>query len=106
MEIANELKKLPPIRQYEPQPLSQEEIERRALESNNKFDIVVEDGVYVVNADWLWNVLKNVDMDDYESLQYFQRVLRNSGIIDKLEEMGIQEGDTVSILDFEFDYIK
>jgi GTP-binding protein len=106
MEIANELEKLPPIRQYEPQPLSQEEIERRALESNNKFDIVVEDGVYVVNADWLWNVLKNVDMDDYESLQYFQRVLRNSGIIDKLEEMGIQEGDTVSILDFEFDYLK
>ena len=45
-------------------------------------------------------------MDDYESLQYFQRVLRNSGIIDKLDEMGIQDGDTVSILDFEFDYVR
>ena len=47
-----------------------------------------------------------VDMDDYESLQYFQRVLRSSGVIDKLEEMGIQEGDTVSILNFEFEYIR
>ena len=45
-------------------------------------------------------------MDDYSSLQYFQRILRSSGIIDKLEEMGIQEGDTVSIFDFEFDYIR
>ena len=45
-------------------------------------------------------------MDDYESLQYFQRVLRSSGVIDKLEEMGIQEGDTVSILNFEFEYIR
>lgn len=40
-----------------------------------------------------------------ESLQYFQRVLINSGIIAELERMGIQEGDTVRILDFEFDFI-
>ncbi len=106
MEVAKELEKLPPIRQYEPQPLTQEEIEHRAFEAGNKFDIKVEDGVYIVKADWLWNVLKTVDMDDYESLQYFQRVLRNSGIIDRLEEMGIEEGDTVSILDFEFDYLR
>jgi len=51
-------------------------------------------------------VFGNINPDDYESLQYFQRVLRSSGIIDKLEEMGIQEGDTVSILDFDFDYVK
>jgi GTP-binding protein len=44
-------------------------------------------------------------MDDYSSLQYFQRVLRNSGIIDKLLEMGIQENDTVNILGFEFEFI-
>ena len=71
-----------------------------------KFEIKVEDGIYFVEADWFMNVLGNVNMDDYESLQYFQRILRTSGIIDKLEEMGINEGDTVSILDFEFDYVK
>ena len=64
------------------------------------------DGVYVVKADWLANALTGVNMEDYESLQYFQRVLIQSGIIKKLEEMGINEGDTVSILDFEFEYVK
>ena len=44
-------------------------------------------------------------MDDYMSLQYFQRVLRNTGIIAKLEEMGIDEGDTVNIFGFEFDFV-
>lgn len=51
-------------------------------------------------------ILNGVNMDDYESLQYFQRVLRSSGIIDKLEEMGIQEGDTVELLDFQFEYVR
>ena len=45
-------------------------------------------------------------MEDYESIQYLQRVLRSSGIIDELEKQGVQEGDTVSIYDFEFDYVK
>jgi len=49
--------------------------------------------------------MRTVNMEDYSSLQYFQRVLRNSGIIDKLEEMGINEGDTVDIFGFEFDFI-
>ena len=44
-------------------------------------------------------------MDDYESLQYFQRVLRTSGIIDALLEKGIQEDDVVSIYDFEFEFV-
>lgn len=72
----------------------------------NQFTIEVVDGVYVVKADWLANALTGVNMEDYESLQYFQRVLIQSGIIKKLEDMGINEGDTVSILDFEFEYVK
>ena len=47
-----------------------------------------------------------LDLDDEESLQYFQRVLRDTGIIARLEEAGIQEGDTVSILDIEFEYVR
>ena len=49
--------------------------------------------------------MRTVDPDDYSSLQYFQRVLINSGIIAKLEEMGIKEGDTVSLEGFEFDFV-
>ena len=66
----------------------------------------MENGVYFIEAPWLETVLRGVNMDDYESLQYFQRVLRESGIIAKLEEMGINEGDTVDIFGFEFDYMK
>ena len=64
-----------------------------------------EDGVYIVEAPWLLKILQCTDMDDYESLQYFQRVLHSSGILAKLESMGIQQGDTVEIYDFEFDYM-
>ncbi len=101
--IARRLRELPPIVEYKPEPVP--EAQRMAAVKRNQFDIKVEDGIYVVEADWLMYALGMVDMDDYESLQYFQRVLRQSGIIDKLEEMGIQEGDTVSILGFEFDYV-
>ena len=55
---------------------------------------------------WLEPVMRTLDMDDYSSLQYFQQVLRKSGIIDKLENMGINEGDTVNIMGFEFDYVR
>lgn len=50
--------------------------------------------------------MSGINYNDYESMNYFQRVLRTNGIIDKLEEMGIKEGDTVSIYDFEFDFVK
>lgn len=103
LEIARRLDTLPPIKRYEPEPPA---LTGRPRLSWDVFDIRVEDGVYIVEADWLVPALGMVDMNDYESLQYFQRVLRQSGVIDKLEEMGIQEGDTVSILNFEFDYIR
>ena len=74
--------------------------------SGRRFEVKVEDGVYFVDAPWLSQVLGSVNMDDYESLQYFQRVLRDSGIIDRLEEMGIHDGDTVCILDYQFDYVR
>ena len=48
----------------------------------------------------------NINFNDYESMAYFQKILRNSGIIDALEEKGIKDGDTVNIYDVEFDYYK
>jgi GTP-binding protein len=99
---AQKLSELPPILQYEPEAPSREEL---ADNARGSFEIQVEDGVYYVYAPWLEPILRTVNMDDYSSLQYFQRVLRSSGIIDKLEEMGISEGDTVDIFGFEFDFV-
>ena len=103
-EVGKRLDTLPPITEYEPEPISVEELE--AKKSAKQFEITVENGVYYIDAPFLEPVLSTVNMEDYESLQYFQRVLRFSGIIDKLEEMGIQEGDTVDIFGLQFDFLK
>ncbi len=104
--VAAELENLPPVIRYEAQPLTLEEIEQ-INENKRSFTIEKADAHYfIVNAEWLAPILSTVNMEDYESLQYFQRVLRYSGIIDGLENAGVEEGDTVSIFDFEFDYMR
>ena len=60
----------------------------------------------MVEGKWLLNVMRSVNFDDYESLQYFQRVLISAGVIDALREAGISEGDTVSIYDLDFDFVE
>lgn len=57
-----------------------------------------------MEASWFPRVLRGIDIEDYESLQYMQRVLQKSGVFDALVERGIEEGDTVSIYDIEFEY--
>jgi len=103
-EVSAVLDTLPPIKEFEPEPFTPEELEEVAG-VNERFNIEVENGIYFVDAPFLEPIMRTVNMEDYSSLQYFQRVLRNSGIIDKLEEMGINEGDTVDIFGFEFDFI-
>lgn len=100
--VAAALSTLPPIKRFE-----KEEIPLETLlgKQNTGFEITVEDDVYFVEAPWLIRIICHTDLDDYESLQYFQRVLISSGIIDALREKGIQEGDIVSIYDFEFEFM-
>ena len=101
--VAGELSKLPPIIKYEAEPKPLEDFTKK---NKRTFSIRVCDGVFFVeNAPWLMDVMNTVDPDDYESLQYFERVLRSSGIIDALVDAGVKEGDTVSVYDIEFDYV-
>ena len=100
--IAARLHTLPPIRQYEREEIP---LEALAKKKNNGFTITEHDGIYFVDAPWLTPILNQINPEDYESLQYFERVLRSSGIIDGLVERGIHEGDTVNIYDIEFDYV-
>ena len=98
--IYRQLQSLPPIKTYQADYV-------KPLEdvSSRSFQVTKENDVYFVEAPWLEQILMSVNMDDYESLQYFQRVLRESGIIDKLEEMGVKEGDTVDVCDFRFEFV-
>lgn len=98
--VASDLAQLPPIKRFEP-----DYIPELKEENDCKFEITVEDEVYYVDAPFLEPILRGCNMDDYESLQYFQKVLRQSGIIAKLEDMGIEEGDTVDLLGWQFDFV-
>ena len=100
--VAEKLQELPPLKRYETEFVRPDP---EAVRNDRSFTVEVEDGVYYVDAPWLEGILSMVNMDDYSSLQYFQRVLRESGVIDKLDEMGVQEGDIVDILGFRFEYI-
>ena len=103
--VAEELSKLPPPKRFEVQPLTLAELQEMENEKHS-FTVQKIDGVYVVDAPFMAPILSTCNMEDYESLQYFQRVLRSSGIIDELEKQGIQEDDLVSIYDFEFNYVR
>ncbi len=100
--VWNKLQTLPPIKKYEAENIPLEMFEKQ---NDKGFSIRVEDDIYFVEAQWLLKILQRTDLDDYESLQYFQRILISSGIIDALRERGINEGDTVSIYDLEFDFV-
>ena len=100
--VARKLATLPPVKRYDSEEVPIAVLEKK---KNDGFTITVEDGVYIVEAEWLYRILSKTDLDDYASLQYFQTVLQTSGILDALREKGIQEGDTVSIYDLEFDYV-
>ena len=104
--IEETLPKLPPIKSYEAEPLSLVELEERE-KAKRAFKIEkLESDYFMVDAPFLLPIIRVANMDDYESLQYLQRVLRSSGIIDALEEAGINENDTVAIFDFEFSYVR
>lgn len=104
-DVMEALDRLPPVKIYEPQALSLKELSELENERHS-FTVEKADGIYIVNAEFLAPILSVCNMEDYESLQYFQRVLRSSGIIDELERQGIQEDDVVSIYDFEFNYVR
>lgn len=102
-KIQEMLSKLPPIAVYESEPAPAADV--RDFDDHH-VDIQVTDGIYSVEADWLYQVMKSVNFDDYESLNYFQKVLVNGGVIQALKEKGCKEGDTVSIYDIEFDFVE
>lgn len=93
---------LPPIKRYETEPIPLEMLEKK---KSNGFKVSVIDDTYYVEAEWLLKILNKTDIEDYESLQYFQTVLASSGILDELRRRGITEGDTVNIYDLEFEYV-
>ncbi|MDK2866754.1 MAG: GTPase [Clostridiales bacterium] len=70
----------------------------------SEINYFVDEGVYCVEGEYIERLMYSTNMDDIESLRRFQNVLKNKGVFDHLREMGIEDGDTVRILSFEFEF--
>ncbi len=97
--ISERLKELPP-----PAPLDFIPFEYEA-EDRTSFEVNVENGVYYVTGGYVEELARRVVLSDGQSFRWFQRALREKGVIDALLQKGMKEGDTVCILDIEFEYV-
>lgn len=100
--VDDRLSTLPPIAVYDKEYDDTDDFTRG---ERNTY-IKNENGKFTVEGDWIYNLMGQINFDNYESLDYFQRVLAKAGVFRALEERGCKDGDTVSIYGFEFDYIK
>jgi len=100
--IAERLSVLPPVTVYEPEYVPG----APKMDASAPLDIRHEEGVWFVEGPWLQRLMANVNFNDYESRMWFDRTLREAGVFQRLEEMGIQDGDTVSMDGLEFEYQK
>jgi len=101
-KVGEMLSVLPPVRVFEPEYVPRPEV----IDTSEPLRIErINDGhTWVVDGPWLQRMMGNVNFSDYESRMYFDKALRESGLFGQLEEKGIEDGDTVSMYDYEFEY--
>ena len=98
--VAKTLETLPPLEplQFTPVKLQQEE--------SDDFEIVVlAEDVYEVTGGLVEMLSRKVNLDDYDSFRYFQKVMRDRGVIAALRKVGAHDGSTVIVGDIEFEFV-
>ncbi len=98
--IAAMLSTLPPVTVYEPEYVPRPP----QIDTSAPLEIHREDDTWLVEGPWLERLMANINFSDYESRMYFDKMLRQSGLFDRLEDMGIQDGHIVSMYNLEFEY--
>ncbi len=96
------LQLLPPLTIYEKEYVEED----LAAPKDKSVTVRNVNGVYEVEGEWLYRFMETINFGERESLMFFQKVLRENGVIDALEAKGCGEGDTVSIYDFEFEFVE
>ena len=99
-ECARRLKELPPILRFEADYVPPEP----EVDTSGELTIEHFDDMWLVEGPWLQRLVATVNFSDYESRMYFDRVLREAGVFKRMEEMGVRDGDTVSMYDLMFEY--
>ena len=100
--VYERLQKLPPVKTFAPEYTRPDP----AAAPKRPFTVTrTGEREFAVDAPWLERILAGTNVEDYESLQYFQTQLGDSGILDELVRQGVQEDDTIKIGEYEFDYV-
>ena len=98
--IAGKLQSLPPVQVYEAEYVKRPE----QIDTSAPLDITVEGKTWTVEGPWLERLIENINFGDYESRMYFDKQLRESGLFQRMEDMGIKDGDIVAMYGLEFEY--
>jgi GTP-binding protein len=104
--VTERLRLLPPLEIFESEVAEEDLSIKIAEERETKITRADDGSTFIVEGEWLYNLMGQVNIDDYESLNFMQKVLVNAGVIRALEEKGCKDGDTVSIYGFEFEFVK
>ena len=99
-ETARELEDLPPVLHYQEEEIPEEEAGR------DSFEIFRDDGVFIVTGPGMDRLIDSVNFEDQDSLNWFHRTLRRTGVIDALRDAGAREGSVVRIAEMEFDFVE
>ena len=100
LKIAEKLSTLPPVTVYEPEYVPKPV----KIDASEPLKITVEDNTYIVEGKWLERLMSNINFGDYESRMFFDKMLRENGVFQQLEDLGIKDGDIVSMYELEFEY--
>ena len=99
-ECSRRLSQLPPVLSYQADYVPPAPV----IDSAEELLIQNLDDMWTVEGPWLQRLVATVNFSDYESRMYFDRVLREAGVYQRMEEMGVKDGDTVSMYDLMFEY--
>ena len=80
--------------------------EEELIHENLPYTVEKEDDIYVVEGPKIEKMLGYTNLDSEKGFAFFQKFLKDTGILDELEAAGIQEGDTVRMYGLQFDYYK
>ncbi len=100
-EIAKKLDELPPLEPIEYEPFEFGKADTTGYRID-RFD----DGSFGLSGGFIDEIARGVVLDDYDSFNYFQKTLKEKGIIKELKNRGAKDGDIIRILDFEFEYVE
>ena len=100
MAAAGKLAELPPVTVFEADYVAPE------VRLGTAEDLVIQefDDVWTIQGDWLDRLVSRVNFSDYESRMYLDRKLHEAGVYERMEAMGLSDGDTISIAELYFEY--